>query len=338
MSNPIKQDTALESYNNNKGEAVLAKIVGRSHQIKQVKELIRRISQFPEAPVLITGETGTGKELVADALHACSPRKDGPLIKVNCAAIPENLFESQLFGHRKGAFSGAATDHKGLVQEASNGTLFLDEISSLRVEHQAKILRFLEDGSYFRISETVQRKSNAWILAATNQDLEHLAEQGLVRPDLCYRLKSEEIELPPLRQRGQDVLALSKHFLKNYSRKLVEQPKRLSAEAQELLMYYDWPGNVRELRNAMRALTTRVPTSLIMATHLSQLPSNRKRQPTTEDVKPLREVERKHIIETIMKTGCRVRETARLLEIDRNTLKRKLIAYGIYESILDRGG
>ena len=246
---PILLGTAKTSKNRTTiGEKALEQIIGRSAAIKHVKEMIQRISQFPDVPMLITGETGTGKELVVNALHACSPRSDKPLIKINCSAIPENLFESQLFGHRKGAFSGAVAQQKGLVEEANNGVLFLDEIGSLKLELQPKLLRFLEDGSYLPVGEIRERKSNAWIIAATNQDLDEQVEEGLFRTDLLHRLKAALIKLPPLRERKEDILPLADFFVKQY----VTKPKQFTKEVQRLLINHPWPGNVRELKAVLR--------------------------------------------------------------------------------------
>ncbi len=216
-------------------------MIGQSPQIESVRQQIECISQFPGAPVLITGETGAGKEVVAELLHASSPRAGKPLIRVNCSAIPESLFESELFGHRKGAFTGALSDQKGLVEAAHDGSLFLDEISSLKLELQPKLLRFLENGGYLPVGETMERHSNAWIMAASNENLEDLIAQKRFRPDLYYRLKVNEINLPPLRERSHDILLFAEYFLAQFAQQFGTPPKSLSAEAQEALLKYPCP-------------------------------------------------------------------------------------------------
>ena len=332
---PILLGTAKTSQNRTTiGEKALEQIIGRSAAMKHVKEMIQRISQFPDVPMLITGETGTGKELVANALHACSPRSDKLLIKINCSAIPETLFESQLFGHRKGAFSGAAVQQKGLVEEATDGTLFLDEIGSLKLDLQPKLLRFLEDGSYLPIGEIRERKSNAWIIAATNQDLDEQVEEGLFRTDLLHRLKAAKINLPPLRERGGDILILSQYLLNLYSQSLGIESQQLSQEVQDSLMGYDWPGNIRELKNLIHGLVLNNPGGGLYSKHLlKRIPVKGCQSEEYQKVPSLKEMEKSHIVATFNGAGRRIRKTAQLLGIARNTLKKKLSEYGIHKSL-----
>ncbi|RKH37132.1 sigma-54-dependent transcriptional regulator [Corallococcus sicarius] len=225
-------------------------MVGTSAVMRDVFERVRKVAPSP-ATVLVLGESGTGKELVARAVHAQSPRAEGPLIAVNCAAIPEGLLESELFGHEKGAFTGAQAAHAGLVEAAHGGTLFLDEIGELPAPAQARLLRMLQDGEVRRVGATRSRKVDVRILAATHRDLPRRVQEGLFRQDLYFRLRVVEIRLPPLRERGEDLPALAKHLLEKASRRLGRPPASLSPEALAAIAAHPWPGNVRELENAL---------------------------------------------------------------------------------------
>ncbi|HEX9204753.1 MAG TPA: sigma-54 dependent transcriptional regulator [Candidatus Deferrimicrobiaceae bacterium] len=232
--------------------------VGESHAIRDVMEFVESVAKSPDTPVLILGPTGTGKELVAAAIHYRSPNFRGPLVTVNCAAIPKELLESELFGYEKGAFTGAGSaGKKGLVEEASGGTLFLDEVSDLSAEAQAKLLRFLEDGEFYRVGGTRRLRATARIVSATNRDLEALVAKGTFRGDLYYRLAVVRVAVPALRERRDDILPIARHFLVEYSRKFGRAVARFSPEAEETLLAYGWEGNVRELRNVVeRAVLT----------------------------------------------------------------------------------
>ncbi len=305
-------------------------LIGQSPQIDEVRELIKCFSQFAGMPVLITGETGAGKEVVANLLHHSSPRADKPLIKINCSAIPDALFESQLFGHRKGAFTGAMANHPGYVGQAQDGTLFLDELSTLTLAQQAKLLRFLHDGSYIPVGETVERRGNAWIIAASNQSLKELMDKNLFRPDLYFRLNVAEINLPPLRERGNDILLFAEYFLMQFAQQFGTPPKSLSAEAREALLKYQWSGNVRELKNVIQKAVVYGQENIIRPEHLAletvDAPVGHISHATS---KALWEVERDHIIAVFISSGRKIRKTALVLGIDRKTLKKKLSEYGI---------
>jgi len=224
--------------------------MGESETIKDVMQFVGQIARSPDTPVLILGETGTGKELIASAIHYRSPNFQGPLISVNCAAIPRELIESELFGYEKGAFSGANTaGKKGLVEQAEGGTLFLDEIGDLSLEAQAKLLRFLEEGEFYRVGGTRKFTVRTRVVSATNKNLEERIGMGLFREDLYYRLAVTRVEVPSLTVRRDDIVPIAMHFLLEFSRKFDRQFTGISRDAQEALRNYRWKGNVRELRN-----------------------------------------------------------------------------------------
>ena len=225
-------------------------MIGESAPMREVFERISRIAPT-DATVLVLGESGTGKELVARALHHQSPRRNGPLITVNCAAIAEGLSESELFGHEKGAFTGAGTDHRGLVEAAHGGTLFLDEIGELSLDTQARLLRVLQEGEIRRVGATRPRRVDLRLIAATHRDLPGMVREGRLREDLYFRLHVMEIQLPPLRQRGDDITTLATQLLQRSCQRLNRTPLRFSDEALARLHHYPWPGNVRELQNAI---------------------------------------------------------------------------------------
>lgn len=308
-----------------------AALHGTSLQIEKVRQTILRASRFPGTPVLISGESGTGKELVANLLHARSARAHRPLVKVNCSALPETLIESQLFGHRKGAFTGANNAQKGLVEAAEDGMLFLDEIGTLKLEVQPKLLRLLENGAYLPVGEIAERKSQAWIVAATNQDLQKAVRKNLFRADLYYRLRGVEIALPPLRARGEDTAQLAEHFLAEFAREYGLRFSGLPEDLRACILRYDWPGNVRELKHAMRSLFITAPNVREMASHFraKYLPDSVAQSETEKVVTTLRDFEKIHITETLQRTRSNLKKSARLLGITRNTLLRKMVQFGI---------
>lgn len=224
-------------------------IVGSSEEMRKVARAVRRVA-LRDTSVLIAGETGTGKELIAQQVHRLSPRRAKPLVVINCAAIPEALLESELFGYVRGAFTGAAQSRLGRIQTANGGTLFLDEIGEMPIALQAKLLRFLESGELQRLGSTETWHADVRVVSATNRDLRQLSAQSLFRPDLYYRLCVFPIGLPPLRERGGDVVELASHFLQQFTPAM-----RLSDEAMERLTQYPWPGNVRELRHVIERAT-----------------------------------------------------------------------------------
>jgi DNA-binding NtrC family response regulator len=232
----------------------LDEIVGESEKIREVRKLIQTVAPT-EARVLILGESGTGKELVAGALHSLSKRRDAHYVRINCAAIPEQLLESELFGHEKGAFTGAIKQKSGRVEEADGGTIFLDEIADMSKPLQAKLLRFLEDGSFTRVGGTQELRVNVRLIAATNRDIVQAIAADMFREDLFHRLNVVQFNLPPLRERGEDILLLAEHFLKLFRAKMNKNVNGLAHAARHKLLSHRWPGNVRELRNVVeRAL------------------------------------------------------------------------------------
>jgi DNA-binding NtrC family response regulator len=225
-------------------------IIGNSKPIKEILEIVSMVSQSIDTPVLILGETGSGKELIAQTIHYQSPQFKGPLVTVNCAAIPKELIESELFGYEKGAFSGAdAAGKAGLVEEAANGTLFLDEVGDLSAEAQAKLLRFLESGEYFRVGGTRKQKVETRIVSATNKDLYKLAQEDRFRLDLYYRLAVVKLVVPSLNQRREDILPLAKFFLDKFTKKFGKSFTGFTSEAVEAIQNFNWTGNIRQLRN-----------------------------------------------------------------------------------------
>jgi two-component system, NtrC family, response regulator AtoC len=248
----LRENAALRSR---AGEVFsLEQIVGESQKIRDVRQLIQTVAPT-EARVLILGESGTGKELVAGALHFLSRRRDAHYIRINCAAIPETLLESELFGHEKGAFTGAIKQKLGRVEEADGGTIFLDEIADMSKPLQAKLLRFLEDGSFTRVGGTQALRVNVRLIAATNRDIVQTIAADEFREDLFHRLNVVQFKLPPLHERGEDVLRLAEHFLKLFRTSMNRNVIALAPAARQKLLAHRWPGNVRELRNAIeRAL------------------------------------------------------------------------------------
>jgi DNA-binding NtrC family response regulator len=276
-----------------------------------------------ESRILITGESGSGKEVLADAIHAWSPRAKGPLIKVNCAAIPENLLESELFGHEKGAFTGAIQQRIGRFEEAHGGTIFLDEIGEMSPALQAKLLRITQDGRFRRVGSNTDLQTDARILAATNRNLEEQIRAGGFREDLYYRLNVVELSLPPLRERPEDILPLATHFLAQFSR----GQARLSAGVTACLRRYSWPGNVRELRNAMERAALLSRGEVILPEHLpARIRAAEQAVGTAPatDAQRLEEIEREAILQALRKHGFNRTETAKALDISRRALTYKL--------------
>jgi DNA-binding NtrC family response regulator len=284
--------------------------------------------------VLITGESGTGKEVLADVLHAWSLRAAGPLVKINCAAIPETLLESELFGHEKGAFTGAAGQRKGHFEQANGGTIFLDEIADMSASLQAKLLRVTQNGSFHRLGSNQELHTDARILAATNRNLEDAVKAGRFREDLYYRLNVVELNLPALRERPEDILPLAGLFLEEFTR----GKARFSSGVTDCLTRYPWPGNVRELRNAMERAALLSRGELLLPEHLpARLQAVGGSGSTTEvtDAQKLEEVERQAIFLALRKHDFNRTETSKALGISRRALLYKLQRYREQGHVVD---
>ena len=300
-------------------------IIGTSEPMMAVFKTINRIKNS-KATVLIHGETGTGKELVARAIHFNSDRASKPYLPVNCSALSENLLASELFGHAKGAFTGAIADKMGLFEAASGGTIFLDEIGDIGTGLQQTFLRVLENGEIQPVGSFERKKIWVRIIAATNKNLEAMVEQGSFRKDLYYRLNVVIIDLPPLRDRKEDIGILAYHFLKQYSAQNNQSINRISQEALRLLEKYNWPGNVRELENIIeRATLFEVSNEITIDSIPSALttpPLESDLKPSPKDIKSLEQLSRNHIMNVLEITDQNKTQASKLLGIDRSTLRR----------------
>lgn len=302
-------------------------IIGRSSQIMNVFNLMRKVLNS-NIPVLIQGETGTGKELVARALHYNGIRQKGKFVALYCGSVPETLLESELFGYKKGAFTGAVTDKKGLFEEADGGTLFLDEILDVGLAIQAKLLRVLQEGEFRRIGEVTPRKADVRIISATNRSLLQGVKEGKFREDLYFRLQGVTINLPPLRERGEDVLLLANHFLKHFARLENKEIKGFTPQAADLLLRYSWPGNVRELENAIARACALTNQELITVEDLGIKADS----PKENNLKSaLSNREREYIIEVLKSVKGNRQRAAEKLGISRRTLQYKLKEYDIQD-------
>jgi DNA-binding NtrC family response regulator len=305
-----------------------SQIIGKSPGMQRVFQIIERVAPT-NTTVLVSGRTGTGKELVARALHFNSTRAGKPLVDINCGALPEQLVESELFGHVKGAFTGAGESKKGLFETAHGGTLFLDEVQSLKPDLQAKLLRALQERVIRRVGGRENIEVDVRVVAATNQDISEAVKKGEFREDLYYRLNVVGIFLPPLRERREDIPLLIEHFLQRYARP--GEPRYFSNEALRLLLGYEWPGNVRELQNAVEyALALGVGTTLTIADlplHIGGMVGQTGLAEPVGEGRSLDEVERRHILRILEETDGNHLRAAEILGINRRTLYRKLEKY-----------
>ncbi|HEY2988734.1 MAG TPA: sigma-54 dependent transcriptional regulator [Candidatus Binatia bacterium] len=307
-------------------------IIGESGQMLEVVSLVRRVAPS-EATVLIRGESGTGKELIAKAIHFASPRASGPLVKINCAALPETLLESELFGHEKGAFTGAMTSRQGRFELADGGTLFLDEIGDLPPHLQAKLLRVLQEREYEKVGSSRPVPVNVRILAASHKPLEELIKAGQLREDLYYRLNVVTISLPPLRERRPDLALLIDHFVRLFAEKNGKTIRGLTHEARDMLLRYDYPGNVRELENLIERAVVLTRDDVIGSSDLSltvQDPEVDGDRGTNLTV-AVEALERHMIKEALERSGGVQTQAAELLGITERGLRYKLIKYGFRE-------
>lgn len=307
-------------------------IIGHSKAMQEVFGLVAQVADS-NTTVLITGETGTGKELIARAIHNNSPRKGGPLVQVNCAAIPDTLIESELFGHEKGAFTGALTQRRGRFEEANGGTIFLDEVGELSAAAQVKLLRVLQEKKFQPLGSSRLVNVNVRIIAATNRNLEQDILSERFRADLFYRLNVFPVYLPPLRERGSDVILLADHFLLKYSKEMNKKVKRISTAAIEVFLSHKWPGNVRELENCIERAVLMTKTDMVDCPHLPPSLQLREKEIARKDHSKLSSVveaqERALIINALEETGGNQTKAAKILGTTKRIIQYKISKMGI---------
>ncbi|MFO0941165.1 MAG: sigma 54-interacting transcriptional regulator [Pirellulales bacterium] len=299
-------------------------LLGQSPEMRRLKDRIARVAKASGC-ALVRGESGVGKELVSRAIHRLSPRKDRPLLCVNCAAIPMELMESQLFGHKRGAFTGAEKDHAGLFQQANTGTLFLDEVGELTLEGQAKLLRILEGHPFLPVGDTKEITVDVRVIAATNRDLRDYVREKRFREDLYYRLSVFELIVPPLRDRGRDIELLTEHFLDHFRAQHGRPNLQVSDKARQRMLEYKWPGNVRQLRNVIDSAVVLAAGNVIQPSDLSLQDVGVERLDTLR----IDHWEERLIREALTRTEKNINEACRLLGVSRATLYRKLEQYSI---------
>jgi len=309
-------------------------IIGRSPAMLSLLETVAHVASS-EATVMITGESGTGKELIAGVIHYNSPRKDGPLVKINCAAITETLLESELFGHEKGAFTGADRRKEGRFYQANKGSIFLDEVSEMPLSMQVKLLRVLQERELTRVGGEKVIPVDVRVIAATNKDLDELKNEGAFREDLYYRLNVVRLEIPPLRERRDDIPLLARHFLGMFADKNNKEIKGFTPGAMDLLIRYDWPGNVRELMNAVERGVVLSRTEYLDDKDFAMIQTPLQEPGDTASYldhdMPLEEVEKAAILRMLESVDGNKSETARRLGITRKTLHKKLKKYGVMD-------
>jgi len=307
-------------------EESLEYIICPSHAMRPAYALAKKVAAT-DITVLIQGETGTGKDVIAKQIHRQSRRNDGPFITLDCGLLSQNLAESELYGHRKGAFSGASERKLGLVEKSNNGTLFLDEIGNIDLELQKKFLRFLETRRFRRVGETQESKLDTRIILATNMNLQEALKKGDLREDLFYRMDVIQIYLPPLRERPEDIECLARHFLQEDTFEI--GPKRISGDALKILTAYPWPGNLRELKSVINKAAILADSEIIMPQALpSHLALNKevRRRPS----RTLKDIEKEHIINVLEETGGNQSKASEILGINRKTLYKKIHTYKIF--------
>lgn len=308
----------------------LSQIVASSDKMQQVLGMVKKIAESEASIILLQGESGTGKDLLAQAIHQLSRRKQAPYLAINCSAIPENLMESELFGYEKGAFTDAKQQKKGLVELADGGTLFLDEVSTLNLNLQAKLLRFLETHTFKRVGGLKDIEVNIRVIAATNQDLEEASHEGKFRKDLFYRLNVCPVYIPPLRERKDDILNLAYHFISQYNTKFRKNIKSMRKDTQKLFLEYEWPGNVRELKNALERAMIFEEDSYISTQYLpirvngDSAFQKRSSKEVSGSSLSLQGMEKNLLIKALKKANGNKSQAAKLLSITRDTLRYKI--------------
>jgi DNA-binding NtrC family response regulator len=322
----------LRLRESNQAYTVLDGLVGKNPAIEQVRRVVRAAAGY-DCCVLITGESGTGKEVVAHQIHLASHRREGRFVPLNCAAIPENIIESELFGYQRGAFTGADRVKAGLFETADKGTLFLDEINNASPAFQAKLLRVIQDGTYYRMGDTEPRRADVRLIAASNRPLPALVESGSFRMDLYYRLRIVEIVMPPLRERRSDIPLLANYFLGRHTQRLRKAARGITTRALGALMRHDWPGNARELENAIQSMIILTETDMLDSDVLPPGLAKEAAGPgrAVEHIEPqsLEEIEAYFIAKTLRETQGNRATAAEILGIDKSTLWRKIKRYGL---------
>jgi len=303
-------------------------IIGSSHVINEVLSTVSRVAKT-KSTVLIRGESGTGKEMIARAIHALSDRVDKRFVAVSCAALPETLFEAELFGHEKGAFTGAIKRKEGRFELADGGTLFLDEVGDIPLETQVKLLRALESQEFERLGGKETLKVDVRIISATNQDLEERIKGKSFRGDLYYRLNVISILIPPLRERKEDILVLADHFIRKANLKCGKKVKGITTEVKDIILGYDWPGNVRELENVIERGVVLSRTDIIDKNDLPYLGLFKSKDMTLSASLSLKDMEKNHILNTLITSDWNLNKSAEILGIHRNTLRLKMKEYRI---------
>ena len=303
-------------------------IIGSSNGLKQAVALARKVADT-DVPVLLTGETGTGKEVFSHAIHYASPRSQYPIMAINCSAFSKDLLESELFGYKAGAFTGAMKDKPGLFEVANHGTVFLDEIGEMAFDLQARLLRVLETGEYIKVGDTKPTKVDVRIISATNRDLKKEIENGHFREDLYFRLSVFQIHLPPLRERKEDIEMLAETFLKRFSTKLKKEIKGMTSEVVDILKGAEWRGNIRELKNVMERSAIVCDEEVTVQDLPSDLQCAGMDEEQGKEEFELAVIEQKHITKVLQYTRGNKTEAARLLKIGLATLYRKIEAYHI---------
>jgi two-component system, NtrC family, response regulator AtoC len=337
-TNRLKNQVA-QTFSRNKSRFSLDNIIGKSKGIREVLDLIRRLAQAGASTLLVQGESGTGKDLVSRALHYESNRRDHPFVALNCAAIPETLIETELFGHEKGAFTDAKTMKKGVFEMSDGGTVFLDEISEMHLNLQSKFLRVLEDQTFRRVGGVKDIAVDVQVVASTNRDLEVAVKEGKFREDLYYRLSVVPIQIPPLRERKEDIPLLVEHFLQRYNLQFRKSVKGVTPEGMKLVMNYSWPGNVRELKNAVERAMILEDSGIIDVPHLpiriadpsSAVPLPRTAGDYLVKLPPegagLEDIERELIQQALVTANGNKTKASKLLKISRDTLRYKVKKY-----------
>ena len=303
-------------------------IVGKSRAMQQIYKTIAMVSDN-RATVLIQGESGTGKELIAKAIHYNSPFRNAPFVPINCSALVETLLESELFGHEKGAFTGAVSRKKGKIEQARDGTILLDEIGEISSALQVKLLRFLQEREFERVGGEERLTSKARIIAATNRDLTRMLEEKQFREDLYFRLKVVEIHVPPLRSRKEDIPPLVEHLLNKINTELHKRVTRIPKDVMDALIHYQWPGNVRELENVLTRAVVLSKGSVLLPDCLPDLFDHRPENKDSAKIKSLSQVEREQIIKALTHTRWNQGQACEILEITRPTLRKKIKKYNL---------